>query len=215
MTVIETSRGNQGAQVHTRYNDAPRRSDASYPSDQALILLMQEHGTYGGVAAAVGVARESLRDFLKVRPTLKATMDVYSVRHRTEQDRQQARTRKLEGNRQRMRRLRREDPEGMRAQRREEMRRLPAETRRRWNQYNKANRAQVAKPTDETWAYLELIVNDPCVYCGAPSEENDHIEPVTLGGGWEWDNFARACERCNRSKKAKRLLHFLAWRTAA
>lgn len=63
--------------------------------------------------------------------------------------------------------------------------------------------------------YANLILNDPCAYCGGVGEEFDHIYPVCQGGVTEADNLARACRHCNRTKQARSLLWFLATRKAA
>ena len=57
-----------------------------------------------------------------------------------------------------------------------------------------------------TREYLLLIKDDPCVYCGAPGEDNDHIVSLVNGGAEAWDNFARTCRSCNTSKHDKHLL---------
>jgi 5-methylcytosine-specific restriction endonuclease McrA len=64
----------------------------------------------------------------------------------------------------------------------------------------------------EALEYCELIANDPCVYCGAPSTDIDHIEPVSVSRSSHWTNLAPACDSCNSSKGAKPLLDFLAYR---
>ncbi len=49
-----------------------------------------------------------------------------------------------------------------------------------------------------------------CVYCGAPSEEIDHVIPLSRGGGNDESNLVASCQRCNRTKSA-RLLDELGW----
>lgn len=47
-----------------------------------------------------------------------------------------------------------------------------------------------------------LLANDPpCVYCGQPATQADHIVPVALGGTHHAANLAPACAHCNASKK--------------
>lgn len=73
--------------------------------------------------------------------------------------------------------------------------------------------ARAAAPFDaEALDYVELIRADPCVYCGAPSDSVDHIDPVSSGGMSQWDNLAPACRLCNSTKGAKPLLRFLIYR---
>jgi hypothetical protein len=57
--------------------------------------------------------------------------------------------------------------------------------------------------------YEAIIKNDPCVYCGGPAGEVEHVTPVVLGGSPEWDNLAGACRSCNASKHATPLLLYL------
>lgn len=57
--------------------------------------------------------------------------------------------------------------------------------------------------------YEAIIRKDPCVYCGGPGGEVDHIDPYVRGGSAEWANLASACRSCNASKHATPLLVFL------
>jgi hypothetical protein len=73
--------------------------------------------------------------------------------------------------------------------------------------------SRAAAPFDaEALDYCDMISRDPCVYCGAPSESVDHIDPVSAGGNSNWGNLAPACLACNSSKGAKPLLEFLMYR---
>ncbi|MFJ8727783.1 HNH endonuclease [Streptomyces sp. NPDC093269] len=58
--------------------------------------------------------------------------------------------------------------------------------------------------------YRAIIANDPCVYCGNPTEQIDHIKPIAGGGSDRWDNYAASCQPCNLSKYTTPLLLFLA-----
>jgi 5-methylcytosine-specific restriction endonuclease McrA len=58
-------------------------------------------------------------------------------------------------------------------------------------------------------AWARILRNDPCAYCGAPTEHLDHIVPVAEGGEQRWTNLTAACARCNRAKHADSLLMFL------
>lgn len=92
--------------------------------------------------------------------------------------------------------------------------------RRKWKRTNpdkvrEYTAARVYAPFDaEALAYCELVKNDPCVYCGEPSSEIDHIVPVSVSRSSDWTNLAPACDSCNSSKGAKSLLDFLAYRKA-
>lgn len=61
--------------------------------------------------------------------------------------------------------------------------------------------------------YYEALVLDPCVYCGAPSEATDHIEPRGEGVSNDWTNLSPVCTSCNTAKRRRTLLGFLLVRT--
>lgn len=84
---------------------------------------------------------------------------------------------------------------------------------RAWRQRRGA-RLKAGSPEDRaaTIQYRSIIIEDPCVYCGAPSRSVDHIQPVADGGADSWENMAPTCRSCNSSKQAKDLLQFLVYR---
>ena len=49
-------------------------------------------------------------------------------------------------------------------------------------------------------AYRKAIANDPCFYCGAPDENDEHYTPLARGGTDHWWNLVRACAWCNGHK---------------
>lgn len=56
-------------------------------------------------------------------------------------------------------------------------------------------------------AYREIVVHDPCAYCGRPAEVVDHIVARVWPGGFdEWENLTGACSACNSAKGWKSLL---------
>lgn len=57
--------------------------------------------------------------------------------------------------------------------------------------------------------YVDVILADPCVYCGEPTEHIDHVLPVVDGGAHAWENLAPTCARCNQRKNRKQLLDFM------
>lgn len=57
--------------------------------------------------------------------------------------------------------------------------------------------------------WYEVILADPCAYCGMPSESIEHVDPVSRGGTNDCDNVVGACMDCNRRKNCKTLLEFL------
>ncbi|MGW3427914.1 HNH endonuclease [Streptomyces melanosporofaciens] len=102
----------------------------------------------------------------------------------------------------------------------------PEYQRERWNRWYQANREHslrykqaqriIRRGQDADWskfpeslAYVQVIANDPCVYCGAATATIDHIVPVAAGGGGEWSNLAPACMSCNSSKRHTDLLGYL------
>lgn len=63
--------------------------------------------------------------------------------------------------------------------------------------------------------YAAIIQADPCVYCGSPATEIDHIVPIARGGTGAWDNLAPICSTCNRQKYTRSVLHMLMRRLSA
>jgi 5-methylcytosine-specific restriction endonuclease McrA len=63
---------------------------------------------------------------------------------------------------------------------------------------------------DSAYEYMQVLLGDPCSYCGSRAEVADHIVPVADGGGSDWDNLTAACAWCNGSKHSRSLLTFLA-----
>lgn len=57
--------------------------------------------------------------------------------------------------------------------------------------------------------YAAIVHLDPCVYCGSPSNEIEHIVPLSRGGQHASSNIAAACRSCNAKKYNKSLLMFL------
>ncbi len=72
-----------------------------------------------------------------------------------------------------------------------------------------ARENRVRKLTDLGFSYSEILLFDPCCYCGEPVEHIDHIVPVASGGSNDWDNLTGACASCNTSKGARPMLHFV------
>lgn len=74
---------------------------------------------------------------------------------------------------------------------------------------SKAARQRGAPFSDEAQEYAQLILGDPCSYCGNGGGEIDHIVPLRAGGDSDRENLASACAWCNRSKGPKSLLAFM------
>jgi hypothetical protein len=67
--------------------------------------------------------------------------------------------------------------------------------------------AQATGPLPRS-VYVEVLASGPCVYCGAPPTDVDHIRALTQGGDEARDNLAPACRACNNSKGRKLLIHW-------
>lgn len=66
----------------------------------------------------------------------------------------------------------------------------------------------------EKWAsvstsptFRAALLGDPCVYCGNPSEDREHVVPKSEGGK-DKDNIVGACRDCNSKRGSK---PFLLW----
>jgi 5-methylcytosine-specific restriction endonuclease McrA len=79
------------------------------------------------------------------------------------------------------------------------------------------SRVKRGKGGKTTLEYLEVLLQDPCVYCGEFGADSiDHIVPVMRGyevnTGWSrdhWSNFAPCHSQCNFEKGSLSLLRFL------
>lgn len=189
----------------------PRIYTTNYPSPDEMVSLMKRLGSWNQVAAEIGVRRESLRDYLQRRPELKASMAEYLTPVLTDDQRVSNRRK---ASREHQQRWRAANPELARSLRREQMNSYGPEYRKKWNNYNRAKRKNAEmnmtkEDRELSLEYKKIISLDPCVYCGAPHEHNDHIQPVSKAGTDHWYNIAPACADCNLSKTDKLLLHFL------
>lgn len=181
----------------------------AYPSNNVLLGLMSDLGTFSAVARAVGVRRESLRDYLSCRSALRDQMIArrtprLSVEERTENNRRSAR--------EWARKYRAENPEEARRYRRVHMNSYGPEYRHKWNHYNRLRRLELATPDALAEEYAKVLRGDPCSYCGAPMAHIDHIDAIARGGDGAWDNLTAACGFCNSSKSTRRLLDFMLYR---
>lgn len=80
-----------------------------------------------------------------------------------------------------------------------------AHSRRR--QREAAEMSAEDKKASATWRRKHQF--DPCAYCGAKSEQTDHIVPLARGGTDHWWNLARACADCNLRKHDKTAEEFM------
>lgn len=71
-------------------------------------------------------------------------------------------------------------------------------------------------PSAHVDAYAELILLQPCAYCGATDNMSiDHVVPLSRGGTHDVDNLLPACRSCNSSKGNRLLEEWLPMRQAA
>lgn len=63
----------------------------------------------------------------------------------------------------------------------------------------------VATLTIKEWEIIKQYFNNSCCYCGVQEKtlEQEHIIPVTKGGGYTKQNIVPACRHCNSSKLNK------------
>lgn len=82
-----------------------------WPGDDTLVQLAAQHRTMTGVARACGKSRESLRDWLRLRPALKARMLPFLPVRVTDTEHDQLRVAIRRDRRARRKQARRGDPE--------------------------------------------------------------------------------------------------------
>lgn len=75
-------------------------------------------------------------------------------------------------------------------------------------------RRRLIRSTPEGIEFAQVVVCDPCAYCGSAGGTVDHITPLSGGGNSDWLNLTGACGTCNRRKGTKPLLDYLLRSTA-
>lgn len=78
------------------------------------------------------------------------------------------------------------------------------EVRRRLSAQRRALLAGLpATLTEADWEASLQFFGNRCAYCGdaAVPLHQEHVVPLSVGGGYEADNIVPACARCNRSKR--------------
>ena len=75
--------------------------------------------------------------------------------------------------------------------------------------YHRRRRTTVIGDIHEIEAWMRVLENDPCAYCGDPGGEIDHIVALARGGVHSTGNLAGACKSCNSSKHTTDLLRFM------
>lgn len=63
------------------------------------------------------------------------------------------------------------------------------------------------RPAFREWR--QVLMRDPCAYCGGSSNTVDHVEPLVLGGTDHHENLAGACVECNLRKGHRGVLQTL------
>lgn len=174
----------------------------SYPDDDTLVAWASGV-RWNGLAEKCGVSRGSLRDYLRIRPELKArVLEAFQPRLTPEQV--------DANNRAAQRRWRENNPDVVRAINRRWGRNQDPKKRAYWNRHNRARRAgQVISAESQT--YADALYHEPCSYFddhfGPPTV--DHIIPLHAGGEEHWSNYAASCQRCNQRKQGRSLLKYL------
>jgi len=85
-------------------------------------------------------------------------------------------------------------------------------TNRRCNHRRRARiKSLPATLTSVEWENILICFSNMCAYCGVSQSElpylleQDHIVPVSRGGGYTKDNIIPSCRTCNAKKGAKML----------
>jgi len=66
------------------------------------------------------------------------------------------------------------------------------------------------KPVSARFSYKNLLLKEPCVYCGEHKPTGrDHIVPRRAGGKDIWTNRAPACRKCDHAKGCRTMLVFI------
>ena len=175
-----------------------------YPSDEDLIDLAGECRTMVELARHLGVARESLRDYLKIRPSLNEAVREVIQRNMETSKEGVSRAAQM--------RWRKTNPEKVREYNRRWARNQDPAQRAKWNAYNRQRRADLDTHLmdDLDLEFAAIVRKDPCGYCNKFDKPTiDHIIPVQSGGTSEWGNLAAACRSCNSSKNDDPLLLFM------
>jgi 5-methylcytosine-specific restriction endonuclease McrA len=76
--------------------------------------------------------------------------------------------------------------------------------------YEKRRATFLTGATTSTAEYGQIVLWDPCAYCGAVAAQLDHIVAFSDGGEHDWTNLTGACAPCNQRKNTRPLLLFLA-----
>lgn len=102
---------------------------------------------------------------------------------------------------------------------RPDVRKRKAEQRKRWSDANplkvkahnkaRSHARRGVRMDSIAKEYVEMLLRDPCSYCGEEMEHIDHIIPLITTGDSSWNNLTAACQNCNYLKRDKTLLEAL------
>lgn len=92
-----------------------------------------------------------------------------------------------------------------------EWRKVNRESSRRTSRVQSSKRRARQECLDPRRArhYYDIVLHDPCSYCGKTTSQVDHIQPLSRDGEHEWFNFTGTCAKCNQQKGSTSLLMFL------
>ena len=64
--------------------------------------------------------------------------------------------------------------------------------------------------TTQQWRLILEMYANRCAYCGSKQDiQQDHVIPISRGGGTTMNNIVPACRKCNQSKKDKTPIEWL------
>lgn len=88
----------------------------------------------------------------------------------------------------------------------------PDKNRKGTQRYRALKAGLPATLTEAQWQEILEEHGHACAYCGAAGVllEQEHVIPVTRGGGYVKDNIVPACSPCNRRKGTKTAEEFMA-----
>lgn len=150
-------------------------------------------------------AKEYVHEYVR-RPENLERQRVYAKKHRKTEGAIKTRRAHYHKNKLRIaeqRSLRRLNDGGRISTRERNNRRSNIERYRMYCKAYAARRKELpATLTNEEWQWLIDQTEQSCIYCGDKPEqlEQEHVIPVTMGGGYTLENIRPSCLVCNRKK---------------
>lgn len=69
---------------------------------------------------------------------------------------------------------------------------------------NARKKGLISDLTTQQWRIILFMYNGRCAYCGSDTEiQQEHVIPISRGGGTTMGNIVPACKKCNMSKRDK------------